>query len=229
MAVMSSTIWLMLSHRRRALTANSSAASRGSQPWGFLLTTPCTICTAWLRSVTSQMPSLPSSRNRSSPSSRCSVSSGSAETPSACTMPSPRLRDMARPMVSPRTWYQMRMGPMGSRTGPFGPLPTTSCRQPTLPPAWRMRWRSSGRSGLWSFVSGCGSVTPFTRRPSTAFESPRLPTVSRRPSTTQITQVAPEHFTSIAVLFSSSACIARHVRLRSFPVSRYSWGSRSRH
>jgi len=91
-------------------------------------------------------------------------------------MLTPKLRLMARPMVSPLVVYHTRAGPRGMVTGPFALCPTTSCRDPTWPPAASTRRRSSGRSGLWSEVNITAATAPWCLRPSTARESPRLPT-----------------------------------------------------
>mmetsp|Transcript_1495 Transcript_1495/g.3154 ORF Transcript_1495/g.3154 Transcript_1495/m.3154 type:complete len:221 (+) Transcript_1495:283-945(+) len=212
MAVMSSTMGLRLSHRRRAVVDSTVAASptshgaAGPPPLAVSALCKCwaTSCTACADSTTSQIPSVAKIKKQSLPSTRCSVISGSADTPIVCTMASPRERLMARPMVSPLELYHTRAGPRGMVTGPFALCPTTSCRDPTCPPAASTRLRSSGRSGLWSDVRLTAPIWPWCFRPNTARESPQFPTSSTPFRSTTMTAVAPAQRTSNGALSNSA-------------------------
>mmetsp|Transcript_44405 Transcript_44405/g.95328 ORF Transcript_44405/g.95328 Transcript_44405/m.95328 type:complete len:225 (-) Transcript_44405:1212-1886(-) len=141
----------------KALATRFSAALSSLPP---SLKVCCTILTASLSEITSQIPSEAKMTNSSSSQSTSwMVISGSALTMSGFLKSlSPMALDTARPTIGEIRF----LGSIHLQTLPISATP---------PPAASMRFLSSGRFGLWSWVS---LIAPPPTRPTTARESPTL-------------------------------------------------------
>mmetsp|Transcript_59002 Transcript_59002/g.133626 ORF Transcript_59002/g.133626 Transcript_59002/m.133626 type:complete len:342 (-) Transcript_59002:702-1727(-) len=141
-----------------------------------------TTSTASWEDMTPNTPSLQARKNSSRPSTiTCSLISGFAITPLFLKARSPSDRLMASPQVMSRS----------SQT--LASASSSSCA--TQPPAFSMRWRSPGSSGVWSVVRSTATSAPF--------RGPLLPSLFRVARTIRESpQLASVHFppcTSIAV------------------------------
>mmetsp|Transcript_11079 Transcript_11079/g.24340 ORF Transcript_11079/g.24340 Transcript_11079/m.24340 type:complete len:205 (+) Transcript_11079:254-868(+) len=155
----------------------------------------------------SHRPSVAIRRNLSSACSLRLVTTGSAMTPSVRAQPSPSVREVARPGFSMAALSQTRAGPTSS---------PASISFATWPPLSMMRSCSSGLSGFRSSVrasaSQRGDFASGVYWPSTALESPTLPTwISCLPgSSITTTPVVPLNSTSAPMAEKMSLSVLRN-------------------
>mmetsp|Transcript_73198 Transcript_73198/g.176925 ORF Transcript_73198/g.176925 Transcript_73198/m.176925 type:complete len:223 (-) Transcript_73198:348-1016(-) len=192
MMVVSSTTCSSFIHR-----AEASATSRSTAFFGSLAPVPTIMSmTSWF-SQNSHSPSEASTIILSASVSSTWCISGSEITPAVCATVSPSERAIASPGMS--------MWPSHTRGGPS--MPSSYSTANTRPPAARMRFFSSSRSGLWSSETSTAWILPSSPcRPRMIRESPMLATLSVSSRIVPNTAVVPEN--SVSILASANTALS---------------------